>query len=168
MDDDRRARFEQLYADLGPRVLAYALRRTEPEDARDVVADVFTVAWRRLGRVPEGPAALPWLLVTARNVLGAHQRARRKEIGMREGIATDHAEWIPGELMLARTFSRLRPDDRETLALVAWDGLATGEAARVAGCSTATFAVRLHRARRRLERLLAEADVLDMTTEEQA
>jgi RNA polymerase sigma-70 factor (ECF subfamily) len=43
------------------------------------------------------------------------------------------------------------------LTLVAWHGLAAPDAARVLGCSRAAFAVRLHRARRRLERALGEA-----------
>jgi RNA polymerase sigma-70 factor (ECF subfamily) len=39
--------------------------------------------------------------------------------------------------------------------LVAWHGLSPGRAARAAGCSRATFAVRLHRARARLAAELA-------------
>ncbi len=40
------------------------------------------------------------------------------------------------------------------LMLVAWEGLDPVGAAKVAGCSRATFAVRLHRARKRLDRAL--------------
>jgi RNA polymerase sigma-70 factor, ECF subfamily len=36
------------------------------------------------------------------------------------------------------------------LTLIAWDGLDVGAAAAAAGCSRATFSVRLHRARRRV------------------
>ncbi|WP_223874644.1 sigma-70 region 4 domain-containing protein [Salinispora fenicalii] len=51
--------------------------------------------------------------------------------------------------------SRLVPDqvpeaDREVLRLVAWERLTAAEAAVVLGCSRATFAMRLLRARRRL------------------
>jgi DNA-directed RNA polymerase specialized sigma24 family protein len=38
--------------------------------------------------------------------------------------------------------------------LVAWEGLDAARAAQAAGCSRATFAVRLHRARKRLDRAL--------------
>jgi RNA polymerase sigma-70 factor (ECF subfamily) len=38
---------------------------------------------------------------------------------------------------------------------VAWHGLSPREAARVVGCSTATFSVRLHRARKRLQQALS-------------
>jgi RNA polymerase sigma-70 factor (ECF subfamily) len=47
--------------------------------------------------------------------------------------------------------------DREALLLTAWEGLDGRRAATAAGCSAATFAVRLHRARRRFEQALAAA-----------
>jgi hypothetical protein len=43
-------------------VHAYALRRVGPDDAPDVVAEVFTVAMARTDRVPDD--ALPWLYRT--------------------------------------------------------------------------------------------------------
>jgi RNA polymerase sigma-70 factor (ECF subfamily) len=43
------------------------------------------------------------------------------------------------------------------LSLIAWEELSVADAARVLGCPAPVFSVRLHRARRRLERLLAEA-----------
>jgi RNA polymerase sigma-70 factor (ECF subfamily) len=46
--------------------------------------------------------------------------------------------------------------DRELLTLVACHGLKPSEAAQVVGCSTAAYFVRLHRARRRLERAMAD------------
>ena len=52
----------------------------------------------------------------------------------------------------------LSPGERETLLLIAWDGLSTARAAAVAGCSPRTFAVRLHRARQRLDRAIATAN----------
>lgn len=48
-------------------VLSYLLRRMpERADAADVLADTFLVAWRRIGEVPEGDAARPWLFGVAR------------------------------------------------------------------------------------------------------
>jgi RNA polymerase sigma-70 factor (ECF subfamily) len=44
--------------------------------------------------------------------------------------------------------------ERESLLLVAWDGLTTRDAARVAGCSVRAFEVRLSRARARLARAI--------------
>ena len=110
-----------------------------------MVSETFTVAWRRFDDVPEGDAAMPWLLTTARKVLANHGRAAS----------------------LVHAFNALEERDREALALIAWDGLAPREAAMVAGCSAATFSVRLHRARKRLRTLLGDAnEPLRLTTEE--
>jgi RNA polymerase sigma-70 factor, ECF subfamily len=156
-----------------PRVLGYALRRTDTEEARDVVSETFTVAWRRFDDVPQGDAALPWLLTTARKVLANHRRAA--ESRMRASLAgpraepPDHPEDVVGTASLVQAFNALEERDREALALVAWDGLAPREAAIVVGCSAATFSVRLHRARKRLAVLLGEADQpLHLATEEPA
>jgi DNA-directed RNA polymerase specialized sigma24 family protein len=45
--------------------------------------------------------------------------------------------------------------DQEALLLSAWDGLNSKEAAQVLGCTPVAFRLRLHRARRRFERVLA-------------
>jgi RNA polymerase sigma-70 factor (ECF subfamily) len=61
-----------------------------------------------------------------------------------------------GETELVRlALGRLPESSREALMLVAWHGLTGARAARAAGCSRATFAVRLHRARTRLAAELA-------------
>jgi RNA polymerase sigma-70 factor, ECF subfamily len=156
-----------------PRVLGYALRRTDREEARDVVSETFTVAWRRFDDVPEGDAAMPWLLTTARKVLANHRRAaesrmRASLVGPRAGTP-GHPEDVVGTASLVHAFNALEERDREALALIAWDGLAPREAAMVAGCSAATFSVRLHRARKRLATLLADVDEpIHLTTEESA
>ena len=162
------ARFEELWDELFPRVLGYALRRTDQEEARDVVAETFTVAWRRLEDVPTGDDALPWLLTTARKQLA--NRRRRDDTRTRHdrgsagaavpfaGTARDPADDVADRSSLAAAFTRLSEEDRETLALIAWDGLQPREAALVTGCSAATFAVRAHRARRRLAALLEAAE----------
>lgn len=156
------ARFEQLWDELFPRVLGYALRRTDQEEARDVVAETFTVAWRRLEDVPDGDGALPWLLATARKQL-ANRRRRddtrsRHAAGPFADTGRDPADDVAERSSLAAAFTLLSEEDRETLALIAWDGLQPREAALVTGCSAATFAVRAHRARRRLAVLLEAAD----------
>jgi hypothetical protein len=54
-DEDR---LRRLYAEEAPAPLAYALRRgATSDDAADLVADVFLVAWRRIRDVPRGEEA---------------------------------------------------------------------------------------------------------------
>ena len=66
------------------------------------------------------------------------------------------AEGVAERAAVLAALTWLSEDDRELLTLVAWHGLSTREAARVVGCSPATFFVRLHRARRRLQEALAD------------
>ncbi|MEV4259420.1 RNA polymerase sigma factor, partial [Spirillospora sp. NPDC049652] len=72
-------RFEDLYAENRAKVLGYALRRTgDPQDAADVVAETFLVAWRRLDDVPPGDEARLWLYGVARRVLAGQRRGERR------------------------------------------------------------------------------------------
>jgi DNA-directed RNA polymerase specialized sigma24 family protein len=52
----------------------------------------------------------------------------------------------------------LSVDDREVLALVAWEGLDARRAAAVLGCNVGAFTMRLTRARRRLRAVLTEME----------
>jgi RNA polymerase sigma factor (sigma-70 family) len=156
-EDERCARFRALYEANYDRILGYALRRVPHADALDVVAETFTVAWRRLAQVPDGDEARLWLYGTARRVLANHQRASRRRARL-HGRLAEAAPPEPAEAsrgVAAAAFARLRPAEREVLALVAWEGLDARELARVLGCSTNAARIRLHRARRRF------ADELD-------
>ena len=68
----------------------------------------------------------------------------------------DVADAVSERISVLTALATLPEADRELLTLVAWHGLKPNEAARVVGCSTATYFVRLHRARRRLERAMAD------------
>jgi len=73
------ARFNRLYREQGRAILAYALRRVAaPEDASDIVAETFLVAWRRFPEVPVGDGALLWLYTVAGNVIANQRRAERR------------------------------------------------------------------------------------------
>lgn len=136
-----------------------------------MAAETFLIAWRRLDDVPVHDGALPWLLVTARQVLANRRRADGRAttlvplLGTDLHTAADPADTVAERAALASAFGRLDESDRETLAMIAWDGLAHREAAVVAGCSAATFAVRAHRARRRLASFLAEEDAEENASE---
>ena len=80
--DQRRHRFEAVYAAYHGPVLGYVLRRTgNPDDAADVLADTFLTAWRRLEDLPPEPAARLWLYGVARRVLANHRRGDDLERG---------------------------------------------------------------------------------------
>ncbi|WP_232666628.1 RNA polymerase sigma factor [Pseudonocardia sp. TRM90224] len=170
MPDAGSERFTQLYRDHYDRVLAYALRRAPAEVASEAVDETFLIAWRTFPDLPDDP--LPWLLVVARNAINQQYRRgkRRADVILLEldRIGTPHAaadlsESVAERAAVLQALASLSDLDREALMLSLWDGLAASDAARVAGCSTTAFAVRLHRARRRLRAALARFDEIDNT-----
>ncbi len=163
VSDVRAKRFSALYEDSYGAIHAYACRRAGSEAADEIAAETFLVAWRTFDALPAEP--LPWLYGVARNVVLRHhnERARRQQAWA--ALERDRS-WSPlgsedgGAPGLREAWERLSAADREVLALVAWEQLSVADAARAVGCSAPVFSVRLHRARRRLERLLAAAGSL--------
>ena len=159
METDPQARFRGFFEQHYEAVLAYMLRRIEGAAAEDLAADTFLVAWRRFDSIPQDP--LPWLYAVARNLISNHRRgASRRDAfltrvkGEPRQVLDDPGDEIATRSEILAAFRKLSSRDRETLALVAWEGLSAERAARVVGCSVGAFWVRLHRARRRLAREL--------------
>lgn len=165
--DPEHDRFKAMYDAHYPAVLRYAARRVGAEAARDIAAETFLTAWRRLDRVPAGQA-LPWLYATARKCLAneLRRRDRRERLDLRiraeamrgqDVAGPEPSDRVADRLTVLAALGSLRPDDQEALRLIEWEQLDHAAAAQVMGCSAATFRVRLHRARRRLARALAAA-----------
>ena len=153
--------FAELFGAHYPAVLAYGLRRVDPDTARDCAAETFLVAWRRLHAEPEDPRS--WLLAVARRVLANELRRQARAGRLTERMAQDavaggravqsaHEDADAGGASgrVAAALARLSADDRELLLLIGWEQLDHAAAARVLGCSRTALKVRLHRARRRL------------------
>ncbi len=159
-------RFRRLYEEHGKDLLAYALRRArDPEDAADVVAETFLVAWRRGPEVPVDAAARLWLFGVARRILSNQQRGERRRAKLAERLRTDLAAQFEnrpepeGEHgVLRATLERLEPEDRELLRLIAWEELTPAQAARVLGVSAVAARSRLLRARRRFRAELSAVE----------
>ena len=168
MADDDTERFEALYRQHFRGVLGYALARLEPERAKDAAAETFLVLWRRLGEVPAEPAG--WVFGVARRVVAQQLRAdsRRDALVMRLAApahresrqAADPADEVAQRESALAALALLGDRDREILTLLAWHGLTGDQAAEALGLTRLSFAVRLHRARRRLASGLAAADAV--------
>lgn len=159
--EDAHQRFRALFDDAERDLLAYALRRVDrPEDAADIVAETFLVAWRRLDDIPPGGEARLWLYGVARRQLANQRRGqlRRSQLADRlrdELPAAMAAAAAPaGEddrvLGLRAALGRLDEADRELLTLSSWEGLSPAELAVVLQLPAVTLRSRLHRARKRL------------------
>lgn len=158
---DRNAIVEALFDAHYEAVMRYARRRTEQlADAEEAVAQTFVVAWQRLENMPAPDERLPWLYGVARRVLlnqrrGAMRRARLHE-RMRTAPTAPHPR--PSALpTVLEAIAHLSDADREILRLVAWEDLTHAEIATAFGISPNAAAIRLHRARARLDRQLAAA-----------
>lgn len=161
---ERQARFEALYAANHAPILGYALRRTgSPDDAADILAETFLTAWRRLDELPPGDDAKLWLYGVARRVLANYYRGERRRSALADRLRAELAgSYVPPEFdgesaKIAEALRRLPQQQRELLALDAWEGLDYGEIAIVLGCSRNAVRIRLHRARIRLAAELASA-----------
>ena len=166
----RVGRFETLYVQHYGAILAYAIRRTSTrDDAQDVVAEVFTTAWRRIDRLPSEPGERLWLYGIARRLVARHHRGRLRRSRLSARLALEHSatqtndEEQPMFVILRSAIEQLASRDREAIKLVMWDQLSHDEAAQVLGCSANALGVRLHRARNRLEQELTKRMVVRPT-----
>jgi RNA polymerase sigma-70 factor (ECF subfamily) len=164
---DERALFEQLFRETRGPLLGYLTRRAVAEDAADLLAEVYLVAWRRRDDLPTGEERRLWLFGVARRLLAEHHRIA----GRRAQAENEVGGGRPGDAgaddrdaAVRAALESLTDLDRELVALTLWEGLGPAEAARVVGITPGTARVRLHRARARLARhprlraLLADDD----------
>ncbi len=161
------ARFEELYRSTAQDLLAFLTRRTsDPEEATDLLAEVYIVAWRRLDKVPAGDGARLWLFGVARNMLMKSSQRRHSHQALVQQL-TDELSRLPvfqpqacdDDLSdrIHTSLANLPAKQREVLLLTAWEELKPREIAKVTGSTANLVRVRLHHARQRLARDLRPA-----------
>jgi RNA polymerase sigma-70 factor (ECF subfamily) len=157
---DRRAALDRWFRAYADRVLAYLLHRTDHQNAQDLLQEVFVIALRKAADLPEPP--LGWLFGTARRLLANKYRGRRREDQLIARLMDDAGEAADPDTAelkqaFAQTLATLSEADREVLTLTGWYDLTPAEAALALDCTASAYAVRLHRARKRLAAALDEA-----------
>lgn len=163
--------FIQLYEEHFDDVHAFCVRRVGRDDADDAAAEVFTVAWRRIGEI-ESTSTRGWLFGVARKVVLNRWRSSSRRRSLRDrvrGLRSDQPD-LPENIVVRRdednavlrTLNQLRSADREILCLAAWEDLSGPEIAVSLGISTTAVHQRLHRAKRRFSKLLADEPVSDL------
>ncbi|MEV5598367.1 sigma-70 family RNA polymerase sigma factor [Streptomyces sp. NPDC052496] len=140
------------------RFVARRLDSGQADDVEEVVAEVFSTAWRRRAELP--PSPLPWLYGVARNCLSntvrgfgryrrlLHRLGNHEAAHRRQTVDSPDAE-RPGS-WVHEALERLSPADQEVLRLTAWEELTLQELSVTLDCSQSAAAMRLHRARNRL------------------
>jgi RNA polymerase sigma-70 factor (ECF subfamily) len=163
------AAFDAVYEAYRARVFAFLLRLSR---SRTVAEDLLDETWLRL--VSKAPSLRPdthlaaWLFTVARNLYWSHRRSCLLEESLdpealslwpsRESWSSPFDLAATGQLerRVESALSGLRPQYREVLLLVAYEGLTPGEAAAVCGVTPEALRQRLARARAAL------ADALDL------
>jgi RNA polymerase sigma-70 factor, ECF subfamily len=158
-------RFEQLFKETRNDLLAYALRRTRsPEDAADVLAETYLIAWRKLDSIPRGENARLWLFGVARNVLRRGASRQHALSAMVERLAQEIQEQEEPEPLsqnpltprVQAALQALPEPQREVLLLTAWERLTPREIAVATRTPVNLVRVRLHRARAHVRRALSD------------
>jgi len=155
--------FRRSWDDFAPSVWAYAARRLPRDEADDIVAETFLVAWRRRTDRPRRNEKA-WLLSIAHNIIGTRYRSQERHHQLIARLASQPCSRAPDDTDFKDTISQtlvnalrdLPERELEALLLVGWDDLTPRDAATVAGCSRQALRMRLHRARRRLKRTLRQ------------
>jgi RNA polymerase sigma-70 factor, ECF subfamily len=165
-DDELQRRFEDTFRSNFDALLAYAVARADLESAKDAVASAFLVAWRRRAEIPD--PSLPWLIGVVRRTLGDQRRSYERSTSLARKLAAqpetlvgpgDRADTpTPADVLVLAALRDLSERDQELLRLVAWDGLTNAEIAEATRTPRRVVALRLHRARRRLQEALGKSD----------
>lgn len=157
---ERRKAFTELFDAHFPAVLQYLQRRCRTaEDAEDIAADVFRIAWEKQG--PRHPFSRAWLLKVASNALTDYYRRRARfsdvETALARGVEEPGADADLTDRMAVReVLLTLPPREQEALRLTYWDGLSGAEVAEVLGVSPGAVWTLLARARSKLSLALSE------------
>ena len=156
-------RFRRIFDDHFDAITRYCLRRLPVADANEAAAEVFLVAWKKIGRVPEGAEALPWLYGVASNVVRNIQRSTRRSgrlAGRLGGLAPQASPGPEPQVVrrqedaeLVAALGSLKAEDQEVLRLRAYEGLTNPEIAVVLGVSPEAAKKRVTRALGRLRKV---------------
>jgi RNA polymerase sigma-70 factor (sigma-E family) len=126
--------------------------------AEDVAQDAFAQLYAHWKKVSNYDRPDAWVRRVAIRMCGKHLRKRGRELSaleQREEAAEQHGS----DLDLARAVRTLPGSQRAAVVLFYFEDRPITEVAEMLGCATSTAKVHLHRARKKLAKLLGE--VLD-------
>lgn len=147
---------------LAARCLREARRIAAPDDAADIAQEAMIRIWRSLqsGAAPENPMA--WVSTIVRREAYRHHGRTTVVFSLDDHgdlddrTAANRLDLLPLQVDVRRAVRSLTPQDRKLLALRYVDDLTQPAVASALGIPEGTAKVRLHRARGRLQQVLAE------------
>jgi RNA polymerase sigma-70 factor, ECF subfamily len=171
---ERLARMDQcawrwLFSTYGNTIYGFCLRMVRsPEDACDIRQEVFARAVGAIGKFRGDASIKTWLLQIARNLCLTHIAAAKKNVECASdddwlaNVASDEpggdCSMVNGQLReaLELAIGGLEPAFREAILLREVDDLSYDQIAQITGVSVDTVKTRIHRARLKLRKRLAE------------
>jgi RNA polymerase sigma-70 factor (ECF subfamily) len=155
--------FEQIHRRYFPRLMRFALRIADSQEAAEEVAnDALMTVWRTADRFEGRSQASTWMFgIAYRMAMKARQKAakRKDDVELDEGmigVGADEADKIVLKTDLAGALKRLAPDLRAVVELTYFNGYIYTEIAEILGCPVGTVKTRMMTARRRLRDMLDE------------
>ena len=149
---DRRA-FALLHERYAPTVHAVLLARVPPQEADDLVQEVFLKALEHLVAVRDPGAVGGWLCALARNLAADHHRRARRTAPLPKDLATPDGAAAADALAAIR---ELPATYAETLMMRLVEGMTGPEIAAATGMTPGSVRVNLHRGMKLLRRRLGE------------
>jgi len=158
--------FEELYAQYYRRIFALCYRMTRSQyEAEDLTHDIFVHVYKKIQSFRGQSALMTWLhRVTVNQVLMHFRRknARPKEVSSDteldshfSAVSTDATVSNgPARIELETAIAALPPGYRLVLLLHDVEGYEHGEISSIAGISVGTSKSQLHKARRKLRKLI--------------
>lgn len=151
----QRAAVAEIYQRYWRVVHAAILARVPPQDAEDLLQDVFAAALRRLSTLRSGDSLGGWLLTIARNRTADYYRRSRKTTQLPAELVAKTAPSSEAREVLEK-IQTLPEAYRETLIMRFVEGLTGPEIAELTGMTHGSVRVNLHRGMSLLREALGE------------
>ncbi|GAA3613226.1 RNA polymerase sigma factor [Nonomuraea rosea] len=169
LDDPER--FALLYDRYFTQIYRYLAARLGGEQADDLVADAFLLAFNgRHGFDPQRGTVRSWLFGIATNVVARHRRGEGRRLNAlskvpAEDSADGHEDRVTSQLAaqasrpeLVRGLKGLAKGDRDVVFLLVFGGLGYEEIATALDIPVGTVGSRINRARRKLRKALGDVN----------
>jgi RNA polymerase sigma-70 factor (ECF subfamily) len=163
--------FTEIFRRHAGHIHRYLGSRVGPQEADDLLAEAFLIAFRKRDRYDTArPDARPWLYGIAAKLAAMHARDEERAYRLQRAAAgraddESHADRVAAEVtaqaardVLAAGLAALAPGDRDVLLLIAQEELTYEQVAVALQIPVGTVRSRLHRARARLREALGGSD----------
>jgi RNA polymerase sigma factor (sigma-70 family) len=157
---------EEYYEELGPLVLAYLRRRVPPQDAEDVLQQVFLDLWRSRSSYDPARPMVPWVLGIAHKRSVDHLRRQARSDVQAVAHVTDSAKQDAAQFadlfadaeLVRDALGALPEEQREALVLGYFADLTQTQIAKRLGVPLGTVKARSYRGLRKLAAALVPED----------